>query len=305
MGDVRRRGAVALGITGLVAPLTLALGATPAQAASCTTQTGPYQKQVEKFLGRPVDGKQSATDCKAIRAFQTKHGISPNIGYAGPVTWGVMDLMQKQKAVGTNPNKDGKCPVNKGRIACVNLTLQLSWINRTVGERTEANGFVEGIIILDDKFTKASGGGVSAVATTMYNALFFAGVKPVEHGAHSFYIERYPEGREATVAWGSLDLRFTNDSGKAIYIQAESTDTSVTVSFLGTREYDEIKSVRGPRTEVKKPSKKVSDDKECVPQTPLEGFDVTVERVFYRDGREVKREPYRTHYTPRDEIVCE
>ncbi|AMW14767.1 hypothetical protein A4E84_38050 [Streptomyces qaidamensis] len=128
MGDVRRRSAVALGITGLVVPLTLALGAAPAQAASCTTQAGPYQKKVEKFLGRPVDGKQSAADCKAIKAFQTKHGISPNIGYAGSVTWGVMDLMQKQKAVGSNPNKDGKCPVNKGRIACVNLTLQLSWI---------------------------------------------------------------------------------------------------------------------------------------------------------------------------------
>ncbi|MFJ5998896.1 VanW family protein [Streptomyces sp. NPDC092370] len=177
--------------------------------------------------------------------------------------------------------------------------------NRTVGERTEANGFMDGIIILDDRFTKAAGGGVSSVATTVYNALFFAGVKPVEHGAHSFYIERYPEGREATVAWGSLDLRFTNDSGKALYIQAESTDTSVTVSFLGTRAYDEITSVTGPRTEVKKPRKKVSDDKECVPQTPLEGFDVTVERVFYDDGREVKREPYRTHYAPRDEIVCE
>ncbi|MET9764816.1 VanW family protein [Streptomyces sp. NPDC006372] len=186
------------------------------------------------------------------------------------------------------------------------VTPDETWsFNRTVGERTEANGFVEGIIILDDKFTKASGGGVSSVATTLYNALFFAGVKPVEHGAHSFYIERYPEGREATVAWGSLDLRFTNDSGKAIYIQAESTDTSVTVSFLGTKRYDEIRSVKGPRTEVKEPEKKVSHDKECVPQTPLEGFDVTVERVFYDDGREVRREPYRTHYTPRDEIVCE
>ncbi|MEV0241737.1 VanW family protein [Streptomyces sp. NPDC050674] len=177
--------------------------------------------------------------------------------------------------------------------------------NRTVGERSEANGFMDGIIILDDKFTKASGGGVSSVATTVYNALFFAGVKPVEHGAHSFYIERYPEGREATVAWGSLDLRFTNDSGKALSIQAESTDTSVTVSFLGTRAYDEIKSVTGPRTHVTKPKKQVSHDKECVPQNPLEGFDVTVERVFYNDGREVRREPYRTHYTPRDEIVCE
>ncbi|SDO91894.1 Vancomycin resistance protein YoaR, contains peptidoglycan-binding and VanW domains [Streptomyces sp. cf386] len=177
--------------------------------------------------------------------------------------------------------------------------------NKTVGERTEANGFTEGIMILNNEFTKAPGGGVSAVATTMFNAMFFAGVKPVEHGAHSFYIERYPEGREATVAWGSLDLKFDNDSGNAIYIQAESTDTSVTITFLGTKKYDEIESVTGPRTKVKQPEKKVSTDEKCVPQTPLEGFDVTVERVFLADGKEVKREPFRTHYTPRDEIVCE
>ncbi|MFI6642995.1 L,D-transpeptidase family protein [Streptomyces sp. NPDC050504] len=128
MGDIRRRGVVALGITGLVVPLTMAVGGTSAQAASCTTQTGAYQKQVEKFLGRPVDGRQSAADCKAIKAFQTKHSISPNAGLAGPVTWGVMDLMNRQKAIGNKPNKAGKCPTNKGRIACVDLTNQLSWI---------------------------------------------------------------------------------------------------------------------------------------------------------------------------------
>ncbi|MCP3768583.1 MULTISPECIES: VanW family protein [unclassified Streptomyces] len=177
--------------------------------------------------------------------------------------------------------------------------------NRTVGERTRANGFVDGIMIFDDQYVKAPGGGVSAVATTVFNAMFFAGVQPVEYGAHSFYIERYPEGREATVAWGSLDLRFTNDSGKAIYLQAESTDTSLTVTFLGTRKYDEITSVKGPRTNLRQPAKKVSTAEKCVPQTPLEGFDVTVERVFHDNGREVRREPFRTHYTPRDEITCE
>ncbi|GGQ76110.1 VanW family protein [Streptomyces pilosus] len=177
--------------------------------------------------------------------------------------------------------------------------------NETVGERTEANGFVDGIMIYDDQYKKAPGGGVSAVATTVFNAMFFAGVKPVEYGAHSFYIERYPEGREATVAWGSLDLRFTNDSGKALYIEAESTETSVTVTFLGTKKYDEVTSVKGPRTEVTQPARKVSSAEECVPQTPLEGFDVTVERVFRDGGREVGREPFRTRYTPRDEVVCE
>ncbi|NGO77335.1 L,D-transpeptidase [Streptomyces sp. YC504] len=124
-----RRAAAATGVAALVVPLSVALSAGSAAAATtCTTSTGPYQKQVEKFLGLKVDGKQSSTDCKAIRAFQTKHLIKPNIGYAGPVTWGVMNLMNKQKAVGKNPNAAGKCPTNKGRIACVNLTLQISWI---------------------------------------------------------------------------------------------------------------------------------------------------------------------------------
>lgn len=128
-GAGRRRLGVALGVTGLAVPLTLTAGAGSAQAAtSCTTQTGPYQKQVEKFLGRPVDGRQSATDCRAIRSFQQAHGITPAVGYAGPLTWRTMDTILKQRAAGKTPNKAGTCPVNKGRIACVDLTRQLSWV---------------------------------------------------------------------------------------------------------------------------------------------------------------------------------
>ncbi|MGW8375264.1 VanW family protein [Streptomyces sp. ODS28] len=177
-------------------------------------------------------------------------------------------------------------------------------LNDTVGERTKANGFTDGSIILDGQYTKAAGGGVSTVATTVYNAMFFAGLKPVEHGAHSFYIERYPEGREATVAWGSLDLKFNNDSGKAMYIQAEANDTSVTVNFLGTKKYDDVKSVKGPRTNVQKPKERPGAKEQCEPQTPLEGFDVKVDRVFYQGGNEVRREPFHTHYTPRDKVSC-
>ncbi|MEU2433589.1 VanW family protein [Streptomyces sp. NPDC007861] len=176
--------------------------------------------------------------------------------------------------------------------------------NRTVGERTEGNGFVDGIMINDGQYVKSPGGGVSAVATTMYNALFFAGVKPLEHGAHSFYIERYPEGREATVAWGTLDLRWLNDSGHAIYVKAQSTDTSLTITFLGTKKYDEIRATKGPRTGITQPGERTGSGPTCEVQTPLEGFDVAVGRVFVRDGREVKRENYKTHYTPRDEVTC-
>lgn len=176
--------------------------------------------------------------------------------------------------------------------------------NRTVGERTPENGFVDGIMINNGQYVKSPGGGVSAVATTMFNAVFFAGLKPVEYGAHSFYIERYPEGREATVAWGTLDLRWINDSGHPLYIHAESTDSSLTITLLGTKKYDEVRATKGPRTNITQPAKRTVSGPECEVQTPLEGFDVTVGRVFVQGGSEVGREEFKTHYTPRDEVVC-
>ncbi|WP_341845959.1 L,D-transpeptidase family protein [Streptomyces curacoi] len=90
----------------------------------CSEETGPRQRQVEQWLKLPVDGEQSAADCRAIRAFQKKHGIKPAIGFAGPLTWSTMQLVTARK----NPNADKKCPVRAYRVACVDLDRQLTWV---------------------------------------------------------------------------------------------------------------------------------------------------------------------------------
>ncbi len=56
--------------------------------------------------------------------------------------------------------------------------------------------------------------------------MFFAGLKDIEHKPHSVYIDRYPEGREATVAWGSVDLRFQNDTDYGVLINAAVTPST-------------------------------------------------------------------------------
>ncbi|MEV5608218.1 L,D-transpeptidase family protein [Streptomyces sp. NPDC052225] len=94
--------------------------------ATCTKKTGPYQRQVERWLKLKVDGRQSAADCKAIRAFQTKQGIRPDIGFAGPVTWGRMRAISARK----NPNAAKKCPTRAYRLACVDLPRQLMWVSK-------------------------------------------------------------------------------------------------------------------------------------------------------------------------------
>ena len=99
-------------------------------------------------------------------------------------------------------------------------------LNDTVGERTAENGFVKGFIIEDGIFKEDYGGGVSQSATTTFNAAFFAGLEDVEHKPHSFYIDRYPVGREATVAWPTVDLKFTNNTPYGVLIQAGITPSS-------------------------------------------------------------------------------
>ncbi|MER5886185.1 VanW family protein [Streptomyces sp. NPDC001941] len=267
----------------------------------------PGQEITDKALGKAVLPLLTRTGATARTAAVATERTEPKVTRENAASLGLKEQMSTF-TVNFEPAEYRR--INIGRAAeLINGSVVLpdeTWsYNKTVGERTKANGFVDGTMILNGQYTKAAGGGVSAVATTMFNAMFFAGVKPVEYGAHSFYIERYPEGREATVAWGSLDLKFKNDSGKAIYVEAKATDRSVTISFIGTKKYDSVEATKGPRTNVKKPSERTNSSPQCEPQTPAEGFDVTVQRIFKNDGEEVKREPFRTHYTPRDKVTCE
>jgi hypothetical protein len=91
---------------------------------TCSEETGVRQRQVEEWLQLRVDGRQSAADCRAIRAFQEKHKIKPALGYAGPVTWATMQLVSARK----DPNAAKKCPVRAYRVACVDLDRQLAWV---------------------------------------------------------------------------------------------------------------------------------------------------------------------------------
>ncbi|MFJ6838188.1 L,D-transpeptidase family protein [Streptomyces sp. NPDC091209] len=99
-------------------------GARP--AAACDGRKGPYQRQVERWLRRRVDGKQSAADCRAIRAFQKKHGIEPVTGIAGPVTWARMRALAARSA----PHATRGCPERSYRVACVDLTHSLTWVQQ-------------------------------------------------------------------------------------------------------------------------------------------------------------------------------
>jgi vancomycin resistance protein YoaR len=128
-------------------------------------------------------------------------------------------------------------------------------------------------------------------------------VRIEEYHPHSFYISRYPEGREATVSWPDVDQRWTNDTPGGILVEAFTSGNALTVRLHGTKVWD-VEAVKGPRRNVVKPKAIVDKRATCVPQQPSEGFDVTVTRIFKKNGAEAKRSTFSTHYIPEDKVTC-
>jgi len=182
-------------------------------------------------------------------------------------------------------------------------------LNDVVGERTAANGFTRGYVISDGVLVEEFGGGVSQVATTTYNAAFFAGLKDVEHEAHSLYFDRYPMGREATVVWGALDLKFQNDTPHGVLVQAwiePSTPSSYGAMHvrMWSTKYWEIKAGLSEQYDFTEPKVRYDPSDKCVEQTGFSGFEVDVYRYFHRDGEQVRTEKQHVKYDAGDTVHC-
>lgn len=200
---------------------------------------------------------------------------------------------------------------NIGQAArSVNGTLLLPGetfsMNDTLGERTVKNGYTKGYVIgAGGIFDEQLGGGVSTATTATWTAAFYAGLQRVFTQAHSIYISRYRAGLEATVGWGLFDMKFKNDTPNGVFITAKTTNTSITVTMWGTKQYDEITAESGPRTNIKPYVTIVDTSPTCHAQGGVEGFSINVDRVFHKGGQEVKRETITTNYKPAPEVICE
>ncbi len=183
--------------------------------------------------------------------------------------------------------------------------------NDTVGERTVANGFVKGFIISNGVYAEELGGGVSQVVTTTYNAAFFAGLDDVEHKPHSFYIDRYPLGREATVAFPTVDLKFANSTPYGVLIHAwvvpstPTTQGEMHVEMYSTKYWDITAGV-SERYDYTSPATRYDPTDTCVANTGYRGFEVDVYQYFRKAGSPelVKKETDHVTYTPSDSVIC-
>ncbi|WP_265446065.1 VanW family protein [Flexivirga meconopsidis] len=170
---------------------------------------------------------------------------------------------------------------------------------------TKANGYVDAPTLQGGIDVPGMGGGISQVSTTLYNATFFAGLKLVEHTAHTYWIPRYPMGREATMWDPTIDNKWTNDSGHPVRIEAGIEGDAAVIRLYGTKVFSVTSSTSDQFAFVQPGKAKHLTGDKCIAQPPQEGFKVTVTRVVKdRAGKVVKDESVTTKYEPAVRVTC-
>ena len=142
------------------------------------------------------------------------------------------------------PHGDNKQRCTNLQLACASLNgvvLQpgetLSY-NATLGQRTAEAGYQEAPAYSGTRLVNTLGGGVCQVSSTLYLCSLYAELETVERVCHGYPSTYMPVGLDATVSWGTPDLKIRNDSPLPVKIVAEDQEGFVRVWIMGTETRD-------------------------------------------------------------------
>jgi vancomycin resistance protein YoaR len=182
-------------------------------------------------------------------------------------------------------------------------------LNDAIGERTTERGFRSAPVIIGTKYEEEVGGGTSQVATTVFNAAWEAGLRITERNPHSLYIDRYELGRDATVYWPSLDLKFVNDTDNWVLVRGFPESDGITVSIYGG-ERRRVESSDGTFTTTGSPPvRRIRDATLPIGKTVVEEEGsspsrTSVTRTIYApNGTLVREETWNTSYEGETRVV--
>ncbi len=175
--------------------------------------------------------------------------------------------------------------------------------NGTTGERSAAKGFLEAPVIINGELETGLGGGVCQVSTTVFNAAFVAGLPITARTNHALYISHYPLGRDATVNYPDVDLKFLNDTGHWLLLRTWVSSSSLTVALYGAPQHRRVESVTQPLRVVSPPPvKKTKDPKLAVGQTIVDDPGVPAQttrverKVYSPSGKLLSDESWSSYY---------
>ena len=170
-----------------------------------------------------------------VRAYKTYNDVTYRGSWSSKLSTSMSNVYASYSTTYNSSNTNRSTNL---RLACnaINGTVlsngETFSFNGIVGERTAAKGYKEAIIYEGGQEVGGIGGGICQVATTIFNAALKANFQIVERYQHSLTVHYVPLGYDAAIAWGSKNLRFKNNSGTSIKVQASASGGTLSIKFL-------------------------------------------------------------------------
>lgn len=183
--------------------------------------------------------------------------------------------------------------------------------NKVVGPRSSEAGYKNAPVIINNELVDGLGGGVCQVSTTLYNCILLANLEVVERTNHSLPVSYVPIGRDATVVYDAIDLKFRNNTDSYLYIKSFINNGRLTFKIYGNTAYKRDVSVYSWVTQEIEPKVIYEEDpnlpkgEQVVKQEGVKGLKVSTMRVVRLNGVVEKREMLpESDYSPVNKIVA-
>jgi vancomycin resistance protein YoaR len=107
--------------------------------------------------------------------------------------------------------------------------------NKKVGPRTFKRGYRMARSYIGNDSPVTAGGGICCLSSLLYQTALAAGLKIEERVPHLRTLQTIAPGLDATVWYGSSDLRFRNDTTEPVMIDCQASRTQLKVQLLSNR----------------------------------------------------------------------
>lgn len=215
------------------------------------------------------------------------------------------------KTVLPNPLPGEEYNVTLGaQLLCGNIILpgEVFSLNDTLGPYSKERGFKEGPTYSGNKLITSIGGGMCKIATTLYNLAVLSNLQILERHPHSMIVQYVPLGQDATVSYGSKNLRFKNTSSSPILIWGVNKDNTLYMAFYSNTVAPKVTwnhktlNTRNKQVIYKK-SKQVPKDTTIILEG-CNGYTVKSWLTIEHSNSRIENEYIGIdHYTPMNEII--
>jgi vancomycin resistance protein YoaR len=181
---------------------------------------------------------------------------------------------------------------------------------KALGDVSDKTGYLPELVIKGNKTVPEFGGGLCQIGTTIFRTALSTGLPITMRQSHSYRVSYYePAGTDATIYNPQPDVRFVNDTGNYILIQARIVKNDIYFDFWGVKDgriatttYPTIYNIVKPEpTKIIESEDLKPGEKKCT-ESSHNGADAYFDyKVIYPEGSTttpIQERRFKSHYIP-------